>query len=58
MIQERVSLGLYVLISQVQSRPDLISMVTGCLPRVQQPLQLEDTEDGVAAMVFWSRSAG
>lgn len=48
-VSQLTPVGRYILISQVESRPDLISMVTGCLPCVQQPFELEDAEDGVVA---------
>lgn len=44
----------YVLISQVKSWPDFIGMVTGCLPSVQESLQLKNIEDGVVDGVIMS----
>lgn len=37
----------YLLVSKVEARPDLISMVTGCLACVEESLQLEDVEEGM-----------
>lgn len=42
----------YILIAQVESWPDLISVITGCLSRVQQPFKLKDAEDGVVVALF------
>lgn len=42
----------YILIAQVEAWPDLVGVVAGCLPRVQQPFQLEDAEDGVVAALL------
>ena len=37
----------YLLVSEVEAWPDLVGVVTGGLAGVQQPLQLEDVEEGV-----------
>lgn len=37
----------YILVSEVEAWPDLVSMVTGCLACVEEPLQLKDVEEGM-----------
>lgn len=37
----------YLLVSEVEARPDLVSMVAGCLARVEEPFQLKDIEEGM-----------
>lgn len=37
----------YLLVSEVEARPDLVGMVTGCLACVEKPFQLKDVEEGM-----------
>lgn len=37
----------YLLVSEVEARPDFVSMVTGCLACVEEPFQLKDVEEGM-----------